>query len=159
LSITLLILGIGNNLLSDEGVGVHVVQHLQARETLPAGVTLMDGGTLSFTLAEPIAQADALIVVDAARLDAAPGTIRVVEGEAMDAFLRGARNSVHEVSLADLMDMARLTGDLPQRRCLVGIQPESLDWGEAPSAAVAAAIPAAARQVREIALRWLGATA
>ena len=65
-----LILGIGNTLLSDEGVGVHVLQALEP--ALPASdfpdVTLLDGGTLSFTLAGPIEDAEALIVVDAARI-------------------------------------------------------------------------------------------
>lgn len=150
----ILVLGIGNNLLTDEGVGIHVVEYLREHHPNLPNVELMDGGTLSFTLAEPIAAADALIVVDAARLDAPPGTIRSFEGEAMDTYMKGKRGSVHEVGLADLFDMARLTGDLPHKRCLIGIQPDSMDWGELPTSEVAAAIPEVAERVVNTVARW-----
>ena len=70
----ILVLGIGNTLLSDEGVGIHVLHALSAGEPLPDEVELLDGGTLSFTLAGPIQDADALIVVDAANINALPGS-------------------------------------------------------------------------------------
>lgn len=137
-----LVLGIGNTLLTDEGVGVHVLQALEAELGARADVTLLDGGTLSFTLAGPIADADALIVVDAANLRAAPGTWAQLKGEAMDAFLTGNRKaSVHEVGLTDLRAIAILAGHWPQDRALFAIQPQTVDWGEVPTPAVAAAIP------------------
>lgn len=137
-----LVLGIGNTLLTDEGVGVHVLQALERELGARANVTLLDGGTLSFTLAGPIADADALIVIDAANLRAAPGTWAQLTGEAMDAFLTGNRKaSVHEVGLADLRAIAILAGHWPAERALFAIQPQTVDWGEAPTAAVAAAIP------------------
>jgi hydrogenase maturation protease len=74
----------------------------------------------------------------------------------MDRYLTGKRGSVHEVGLADLIDMSRLTGDMPAKRCLIGIQPQSLDWGERPSAAVAAAIPAAVGMVLDTIRGWTG---
>ncbi len=154
MSFNVLVLGIGNNLLSDEGAGVHVLGYLQRHHPDLPGVRYLDGGTLSFTLAEPIARCDGLIVVDAARLDEPAGTVRRFEGEAMDRYLRGKRGSVHEVSLGDLLDMARLTGDLPEHRCLVGIQPQSLDWGDGPTAAVAQVIPEAAGEVLACIRRW-----
>lgn len=151
---SILILGIGNRLLSDEGVGMHMLQYLAAHYPSLAGVELLDGGTLSFTLAGYLARTRALIVLDAAQLGAPPGTVRLFEGAAMDAFLRGKRDSVHEVGLADLLDMARLTGELPERRCLIGIQPRALEWGEQPTPEVAAALPIGAAQVVEIVRRW-----
>jgi hydrogenase maturation protease len=151
-----LVLGIGNTLLSDEGVGIHALRFLAHRYPRLRDVELLDGGTLSFTLAEPIARADGLIVVDAARLDAAPGTVGRFEGEAMDRYLKGKRGSVHEVGLADLLDMSRLTGDMPERRCLIGVQPGSLDWGERPTAEVEAVIPAVAGMVLETIRGWTG---
>jgi hydrogenase maturation protease len=150
-----LVLGIGNSLLSDEGVGIHVIQALEPILSADADVELMDGGTLSFTLAGPIQDAESLIVVDAAQLKSAPGSLRTFQGEAMDRFLLGnRRSSVHEVGLTDLMAIAKLSGHWPARRALVAIQPLQLDWGEAPSEQVSAAIPEACRQIREIIGAW-----
>ncbi len=153
----ILVLGLGNDLLSDEAVGVRVVRYLAEGGLVPRGVDLLDGGTLSFTLAGPIAEAGGLIVVDAARLGASPGRVEVIEGEAMDRKLAGACSSVHEVGLADLFDIARLTDSLPPNRCLVGIEPASIDWGSDLTPAVADAVPEAAARVLEVIARWQGA--
>ena len=152
--LTTLVLGIGNNLLTDEGVGIHVVRYLEAHHSGEPGLTYLDGGTLSFTLAEPIAAHDNLIVVDAARFGEPAGTVRCLEGRDMDRYLTGNRQSVHEVGLTDLLDIARLSDTLPALRALVGIEPASLDWGENPSPAVAHAIAAAAALVLATARRW-----
>ncbi len=151
-----LVLGIGNTLLTDEGVGVHVLDRLGATD-LPEAVELLDGGTLSFTLAGPIEDAEALVVVDAANLKSSPGTLKVFEGQDMDAFLMGNRkSSVHEVGLTDLRAIAILAGHWPERRALVAIQPEAVDWGEAPTPAVAAAIAPAVEAVLGLIRRWRG---
>jgi hydrogenase maturation protease len=150
-----LVLGIGNTLLSDEGIGVHVTQQLQSMLPLSDDIEILDGGTLSFTLASPIEDADALIVVDAAQLKSAPGTLKVFEGEAMDAFLLGNRkSSVHEVGLTDLMSIAMLTGHWPERRALVAIQPEKVDWGDYPTPQVAAAVPLACEHIQSLIGGW-----
>ena len=150
-----LVLGIGNTLLSDEGVGVHVIRYLQRYHADLADVEYMDGGTLSFTLAEPIETCDALIVVDATELGIAPGGVRCYQNDAMDEFVGGNRKrSVHEVSLVDLLAVACLTERLPKQRALVGIQPERVDWGNSPSEPVAQAISAAGQQVVDIIKGW-----
>lgn len=151
-----LVLGIGNTLLSDEGVGVHVVRALQSRSaSLFPEVEFLDGGTLSFTLAGPIEDADALIVVDAAQMDEVPGTMRIYEGEEMDRFLLSRRKaSAHEVGLADLMTIATLSDHWPVRRALVAIQPEKLDWGEEPTPAVAAAVGEASHRIESLIGAW-----
>jgi hydrogenase maturation protease len=150
-----LILGIGNSLLRDEGAGVHAVRMLAQQTIGRDDIELMDGGTLSFTLAAAIEDADQLIVIDAAQLGGAPGTTQVFEGAAMDSFVGGNRKrSVHEVSLVDLLMIARLADHLPQRRALIGIQPQELDWGEQPSAAVAAAIPQACNHALQLVDAW-----
>ena len=148
-----LILGLGNTLLTDEAVGVIVVRRLEEEGALE-DVAFLDGGTLSFTLSGPIADSPRLIVVDAAVMGAAPGTVRVFEGEAMDRQLSGLGKSVHEVSLMDLMDMARITDSLPRCRALVGVEPARVDWGEELSPAIAAAVPEAMSRVREILHLW-----
>lgn len=150
-----LVLGIGNLLLTDEGAGIHVLRYLLEHHPGLPGVEYLDGGTLSFTLAAAIEDADQLIVIDAAQLHAPPGTVRCFEGEIMDRQLGNAKLSVHEVGLVDLMDIVRLAGRLPQRRALVGIQPATIaEWGEAPSPAVEAAVPQAAAEVARLIDTW-----
>jgi len=151
---TTLILGIGNNLLTDEGVGIHVIDYLAENHPEESQVTYLDGGTLSFTLADSIAEHDNLIVIDAARLGATPGTCQTLLGDQMDRYLTGNRESVHEVGLMDLLDIARLSDTYPENRALIGIQPESLDWGESPTARVAKSIPKAARSAIELHRSW-----
>ncbi|MEW8027602.1 MAG: HyaD/HybD family hydrogenase maturation endopeptidase [Candidatus Thiodiazotropha sp.] len=151
---SVLILGIGNTLLSDEGIGVQLVNRMQQRiGTLP-GIEYLDGGTLSFTLAEPIARADGLIVADAARMGERPGTLRIFHDREMDSYLQGNRASVHEVSLGDLFDIARLSDTLPTRRCLVGIEPENLDWGETLSESVEPAVEKGIAEIVTILKSW-----
>lgn len=148
-----LILGIGNILLTDEALGVVVVRCLEAEGDLE-DVALLDGGTLSFTLSGPIADSPRLIVVDAAVMGEAPGTVRVFEGEAMDHQLSGIAKSVHEVSLMDLLDIARITDSLPRYRALVGVEPAQVDWGDELSPAVAAAVPEAMARIRALLYLW-----
>lgn len=151
---TTLVLGIGNNLLTDEGLGVHAVRYLETHHPDEPGLTYLDGGTLSFTLAEPIAEHDNLIVVDAARFGEPAGTVLCLEGDEMDRYLTGNRASVHEVGLMDLFDIARLSETFPERRALVGVEPAGLDWGEHLSPAVAPSLPRVAALVLELAARW-----
>ena len=150
-----LVLGIGNTLLTDEGVGIHVLQALAPELANWPDVTLLDGGTLSFTLAGPIEEADALIVVDAANIKSEPGEWALLKGEAMDAFLMGNRKStVHEVGLTDLRAIAILAGHWPEKRAMLAIRPDVVDWGEFPPPAVAAAIPPACAAIVEQIREW-----
>ncbi len=149
-----LVLGIGNTLLADDGVGVRIIESLRNDEAM-MHVEIVDGGTLSFSLLSHLEDAWAMLVVDAADLEAPAGTVRVFEAGEMDRFIGRARGrSVHEVGLADVMDMARLHGCLPSQRALVCVQPARIDWGEELSPAVQAATPYACRQVRELLGRW-----
>ena len=149
-----LVLGIGNTLLTDDGAGVHTVSYLRRTQGEGMDVRYVDGGTLSFVFLEAIEGAGGLIVVDAAEMDAPPGTVRRFEGRAMDRFLRAGRRSAHEVGLADLLELARLRGWRLPRRALVAIQPERVGWGDAPSPTVARAIPEAAEHVVNLVQGW-----
>lgn len=150
-----LVLGIGNPILQDDGVGVYVVQRLKAERPQTAELEFVDGGTLSFALIGEIENADNLIVVDAAELNAAPGTVKTFFGENMDQFLGSQKNSsVHDVTLIDLMNIAFLSDRLPARRALIGIQPGCLDLGTEPTAAVKNAIPDACRLTLELLESW-----
>ena len=149
-----LILGIGNTLLSDEGVGIHMLGYLGQNIPELTGVSYLDGGTLSFTLAPWIETADNLIVVDAAELNSSPGAVQVFEGDAMDRFTGKTKRSVHEVSLGDLLAIAHLTDALPHNRALVAIQPGNIDWGSNLTDPVERALPAAAHQVVCLTRKW-----
>lgn len=138
----ILVLGIGNTLLTDEGVGIVAMRELEARFGAREDMEFLDGGTLSFTLAVPISECDALLVIDAAELGATPGAVRSFEGAEMDRFLGANRkSSVHEVGLLDLMSISQLTGHWPERRALIGVQPAVVNWGESLTPQVAAALP------------------
>jgi hydrogenase maturation protease len=151
-----LILGIGNTLLSDEGVGVIAMQTLQHRLGHRLDLEFLDGGTLSFTLAVPIAECAALIVLDAAMIEGPAGSVGMFEGAAMDRFLGENRKaSVHEVGLIDLMSIARLTDHWPARRALIGIRPEKIDWGETLTPAVAAGVSRMGRMVEDLLDEWV----
>jgi hydrogenase maturation protease len=150
----ILVLGVGNTLMRDDGTGVRLMGSLAALQPALPAVEYVDGGTLSFLLLPMIERCDALLVLDAAQLGGEPGGVRSFEGSAMDEFLRTARCSVHEVGVRDLLDVARLTDHLPLRRAFVGIQPLEVGWGDELSAPVARALPGAVQAARSILLRW-----
>lgn len=142
-----LVIGIGNNLLGDDGAGIHVIDRLGSKN-LPAHVELVDGGTLSFTLLEKVEAAERLIIVDAAQLNAEPGAVQVFADAEMDAYLaNGIRPSVHEVNLLDVLTAARLRGRLPPHCALVGIQPRDVAWSSVPSAPVDKAVDEAVAMI------------
>ncbi len=150
----MLVLGIGNILLQDEGIGIHLLNFMEKSFPAFPDVTYLDGGTLSFTLASEIEEHDHLLVLDAVELQAEPGTVCYYAGEAMDHFLGTTKRSAHEVGLLDLMDIARLTGYLPTYRALIGIQYQTFGWGEQPTRAVKHNIPLAGRLAANVLLQW-----
>ena len=153
----MLVIGVGNPLMSDDGMGQRLLEALAARATPDDRVEFLDAGTLGFMLLPRVEQCDALLVLDAASVGGAPGELRIFEGEDFDAFVRRPRCSVHELGLHDLLDAARLMGALPARRALVGVQPERLGWGMALSPPVEAALPAAVEVAASLLERWLAA--
>jgi hydrogenase maturation protease len=152
--VTILVLGVGNTLMRDDGVGVRLMEALSAVEPELPGVEYLDAGTLSFLLLPRIEDCAALLVLDAAHLESHPGAIRCLEGTAMDEFLRTARCSVHEVGVRDLLDVARLTGRLPERRAFIGMQPLETGWGELLSTPVTAALAEAVSAARAVLSGW-----
>ena len=149
-----LVLGIGNTLLTDEGVGVHVINRLQEHFSDIEDVKFLDGGTLSFSLAGELANHDRLIVVDAADTGKTPGSVVTLEGVEMERYLLGKRRSVHEVGLGDLLDMARLAEHYPVKTALVGIEPLSMEWGESLSPVVGKSLDTAVDAVLLLIDRW-----
>jgi len=117
--IPLLVLGLGNVLCGDDGVGVEAIARLSARWEMPESVRVLDGGTLGLSLLPYLQSAERAILVDAVLVDAPPGTILRFDGDDVVSVARG-RMSCHQIGVADVLDCARLLGDLPDIR-LVGI--------------------------------------
>lgn len=151
----LLVLGLGNTLLTDEQVGVRVAEAVGHDPRAAAlGIRALDGGTMGLTLLVDMEDADAMVVIDAAWLGKHAGAVEVFEGEAMDHFLRTRGRNPHDIGLDDMLDGLRLRGAVPDRRALVGVQPAHLGVGEAMTPAVADAVPVAVDAVFALAARW-----
>lgn len=135
----LVVLGLGNVLLGDDGLGVVAVTHLLRRYAAPAGVSVLDGGTLGLSLLPLLATAKRAILVDAIAADGPPGTPVRVEGAEVRRAA-GERLSVHQIGVADLLDGLTLRGEGPERVILVGLVPRSLELERALSPEVAAGL-------------------
>ncbi len=123
---SVLVLGIGNILLTDEGIGVRVVEALERRYRFPDGVEVADGGTAGMELLNMICDRDHLILIDAVNTGAAPGTVVSLVGDEVPALFR-TRISPHQLGISDLLAVLSLTGELPKQLTLFGVVPYSLD--------------------------------
>jgi len=153
------VMGVGNTLLQDDGIGVHVTEALRADgQDATAWSDLcfefIDGGTIGLSLLPDIEDAAAVIVVDASELGRSPGAVQVFLDGEIDRQLSGKRRTVHEVALADLFAAAAIRGRSPARRALVAIQPACTEWGLEPTSDVRAAIPRARQAIHDLAHEW-----
>lgn len=143
---TILVLGIGNILLNDEGVGIHVVSRLEKEGF--SGADLMDGGTGGFHLLGFIQSYKTVIIVDAA-LDALPaGHVRVLHPKYAKDFPK--QLSAHEIGLKDLLDAAFLLGNMPDIHLVAISIKDFQDMGMELTQEVEAAIPEALKQVKDL---------
>ncbi len=136
---TLLILGLGNVICSDDGLGVAAAERLRREYELPGGVEVLDGGTLGLSLLAHATGADDLLLLDAIRADAPPGTLVRLDGDDVAPAVRD-RLSVHQIGVADLLDAMRLLDEVPRRLVLLGLVPETLELSIERSPAVEAGI-------------------
>jgi len=142
--IPVLVLGIGNVLMGDEGIGVEVVRHL-AQRRLPRGVACLDGGTGSMQLLEPMQQAAHIVLIDATVDGGDPGTVRRLQPRFSSDYPRTL--TAHDIGLKDLLDAMYLLGDPPPVTLFaVSIRPLG-ELGIGLSEPVAASVPEIARQV------------
>ena len=132
-----LVLGIGNLIMTDDGIGVRVVQRLAEGYRFPPGVELLDGGTLGLDLLPRLEGVERLLVVDAVETGGPPGTVMRLCGEEIPLAFR-TKLSPHQMGLQDLLAVAELQGNLPAEMVLWGVQPASVEPGVELSAAVAA---------------------
>lgn len=122
------VLGLGNILLQDEGVGVHAVERLRKDYIFPKNVRLIDGGTMGLDLLSFIEGMDKILIIDAVNIKKEPGTICIIEDEDIPSFL-SAKLSVHQIAFPDVLSALKLMGTLPAKMTLIGIQPETIETG------------------------------
>ena len=135
-TIDVLVLGLGNVLLGDDGLGAAAVAAIERDYRVPPGVLLADGGTLGLSLLDLLADSEHVVLVDAVRADAPPGTLIRLDGaDVMDAVRD--RLSPHQVGVADLLDAARLIDRYPATVTLLGLVPEAIALAVVRSSAVA----------------------
>ena len=123
-----LVLGAGNILLSDEGIGVRVVEALQDRYQLAQGVEVLDGGTCGMDLLDVIAGRDHLILVDAVNTGSPPGTLVRLADRDVPAVFR-TNSSPHQLGLAEVLALLTLLETAPRHVTVIGVQPQSLELG------------------------------
>ena len=142
-----ILIGVGNVLLSDEGVGIHIVRQLKKRDFSKL-VEIHEIGTSSFELLNVIEGNSRVIIVDAVRMDEKPGTVKnidlIIED---DISLLPQFTSLHQLDLISTLKMAKGIIDLPKKIILIGIEPASLDTGMELSKLVEAAIPKAISEI------------
>jgi hydrogenase maturation protease len=142
-----LILGVGNIILGDEGVGIHVIQELE-KESLPPDVDLLDGGTGGFHLVSRLVEYGRIIMIDATLDSHPPGTVRVIRPRYAADF--PPLMSAHEIGLRDMLAVMQLTDDLPEIHLIVVSVKNINDVTMELSPEIAAAIPEVIRVLRGI---------
>ena len=123
-----LILGVGNILLGDEGIGVRVVEEMENRFIFPEDIMLLDGGTAGIELLRYLEGRDLLILIDAMRAKLPPGTVFKVEGEDVPKRFM-TKISPHQIGLSDLLAAGILSDQIPKQIILFGVEPERLETG------------------------------
>lgn len=122
------VVGLGNLILSDEGVGVHVVRRLDESYSFPDDVVLIDGGTSAIDLLDQLVEAEHIIFIDAAQTGGPPGSIVALQGARLPVWFR-ERMSPHQIGLADLLATLSLMDHTPESVTLIGIEPQSMELG------------------------------
>jgi hydrogenase maturation protease len=135
----IIVLGVGNLLLRDEGVGIHAIKELE-KECFPAQVKIVDGGTGGIDLLFWLEEADYAIIIDCVKAEATPGTIFYFPVTELDLSTSGQITSLHEVNLNEFLLLAKKLGKLPPT-VIYGIQPAEISWGLELSPAVKLSLP------------------
>lgn len=124
---SILLLGVGNVLLTDEAIGVRAIEAFERRFDIPAGVEVLDGGTAGMELLETMASRDHLIIVDAVLASKKePGSILILKDSEVPRLFTN-KISPHQLGLADVLSALHMTDESPKRLTLIGVIPESLE--------------------------------
>ena len=134
------VLGLGNTLNRDEGLGVHALEPLRAALGDREGIEVLDGGVLGLDLLPLVESCSHLLLLDAADTGAAPGTVTALAKDEIPLFAR-LKLSFHQVGFQEVLELASVRGRLPERLALVGAQPADLSIGYGLSEEVQASLP------------------
>ncbi len=121
----ILVLGVGNILLSDEGVGIRVIERIQERYEFPDNVNVLDGGVLGLSLLGVISEADHLIVVDAVKNGGEPGALYRLKGDQVPKRIL-AKNSLHQVDFLETLASCQAFDRIPET-VILGVEPEDIE--------------------------------
>ncbi len=134
------IIGVGNLLLQDEGVGIHAIQELQ-RRALPPEVEVVDGGVAGMRLLDFLQGAARVLLIDAADMNLPPGTVFRFTPEEVRAGAKEVRFSTHDLGLLEVLELAKALGQCPEEVIIIGVQPKEIAWGTELTPEVQAAVP------------------
>ncbi len=148
-----IVLGLGNLLNRDEGLGVQCLDPLRRRLGSVAGLEILDGGVLGLDLLPLVESASTLLLLDAVDARKPPGTLIELAGLEIPLYGR-AKLSWHQVTFQEVLELAAMRSRLPERLRLVGIQPADLSIGIELSPAVAAALPALVDRAAAVLAGW-----
>jgi hydrogenase maturation protease len=150
---SILVLGIGNALMNDDGFGLRVVEVLQREYRFPDGVSLLDGGTLGLDLLPRLEGVERLLIIDAVDMGAEPGAVFRLQGEEVPRAFAN-KLSVHQMGVQDLLAVAEFKGCCPAELVFWGVQPGSIEMELKFSAAVAAVVDKVVLAVVEELREW-----
>ncbi|MBA4601827.1 HyaD/HybD family hydrogenase maturation endopeptidase [Thermoactinomyces mirandus] len=149
------IIGIGNTLYSDEGVGVHLLPYLEEALSGYDNVEIIEGATDGMKLLEPVEEADYLIIIDAINAGKPGGELITIRNREIPKYY-GVKMSIHQVGFQEVLFAADLQERLPEEMVMFGIQPASLELGVELSAIVKEKLPELAENVVEQIKQWSG---
>jgi hydrogenase maturation protease len=125
---TITLIGLGNILMRDEGIGVHTIRRFQERYSVPDFVEIVDGGTCGLDLMPVIEGRKKVLIVDAVNFEREPGYIDQLVNEEIPIRF-STKASLHHLGLLDVLSIVRLADTMPEEICIIGIQPKTLELG------------------------------
>ena len=150
---SIVVLGVGNILLTDEGLGVHVVKELKENYNFTPEISLIDGGTMGMELLTYMRGMKRILLIDAINGGEAPGTVYEFPHRELEQYFT-EHISVHEVGMQDILRIRAIQENPLEDAIVIGVEPESLEIGFEPSAPVQAVLPEVKERVLRVLRNW-----
>ena len=150
---SILVLGLGNSIMTDDGFGVKVVNTLSSRYHFQGKIRLIDGGTLGLDLLPHLEDVASLLIIDALDMRDNPGQLFRIEGEDVPRAF-ASKLSVHQMGLQDLLAVAELQGHVPTKLVVWGVQPECIEMGTDLTSTVESAVEPVVQKVLNELQAW-----